>query len=275
VRVREIGPVPYGRPLGRHVEHDDRSRGYRAPRAGELVSVRHERHHAVNDQGILGSCTGQALASAVACTPLWEPLTDLGVVPDRGFAEEVYSRATSLDEFDGQWPTEDTGSSGLAACKAAVERGVISGYRWAFGLDETLAALTLAPVMIGVAWYSSFDEPDDDGLVEVGARAYVRGGHEVCLTELDVERQLVWFDNSWGPTWGQSGRACMSWATLGRLLGEEGDAVVPVPVSEPAPVPEPVDDDRSWLVDAVKALIEALRGLLATLVDLLGRLVGR
>ena len=39
--------------------------------------------------------------------------------------------------------------------------------------------------------------------------------------------------------WGVNGSFTMSWATLDRLLHEQGDGTVPVPVAAPAPVPAP------------------------------------
>jgi hypothetical protein len=163
-----------------------------------------------------------AVASDGRTVPWWFDLDTPG-------AERIYSKATHVDPFPGEWPPEDTGSSGLAACKAAKSFGLISGYSWAFGLEEVLAALVLRPVMIGIDWWSSFDEPDPDGRISIRPGATVRGGHEICLDEIDAEHGRVWFTNSWGDGWAHKGRAWMSWATLGQLLADGGDAVVPVP----------------------------------------------
>jgi hypothetical protein len=43
----------------------------------------------------------------------------------------------------------------LAACKAAQR----AGYRWGFGLDDTLQALQNGPVMLGTRWYEGMDNP--------------------------------------------------------------------------------------------------------------------
>jgi len=231
--------------LGRLVEHDERSRAYRvAPVTAELRSVRWWRHAPITDQGELGSCTCEALVSAMACTPAYEPVMRRHprLVLDHRLAERLYRVATQVDAFPGAWPPDDTGSSGLAACKAARRAGYVSGYRWGFGLDDTLSALRAAPVMLGVRWYEGMDAPSWSG----EARVYgsLRGGHEVCLTGIDVDAKRVWFDNSWGEAWGVDGRAWMSWSTLEELLAEDGDAVQLVPAVDVATFWQRV---RAWL----------------------------
>ena len=193
------------------------------------------------------NCTGNAMVGGLGCSPTWDPLQVFPDPPllDQALAVAIYSEATRLDEFTGTYPPDDTGSSGLGVCKAAKARGLIGGYQWAFGLEETIRAACLNPVLIGVNWYSSFDLPSDDGELWLAGRAYVRGGHELVITEVDAENERVWIDNSWGPEWGVAGRAWMSWATLGRLLEERGDAVVPVPLDVDVR-PQPVVDAVAW-----------------------------
>lgn len=153
------------------------------------------------------------------------PLHVTGRVLREPDAVRIYSEATVLDGFDGTYPPDDNGSSGLAACKAAKNEGLIGSYRWAFGLDEALAALVLSPVMVGVGWYDGFDAPNPEGLVHVSGS--IRGGHEFTLIGLDVKAETVFAVNSWGTGWGLHGRFCFSFADLSRLLTEDGDAVVP------------------------------------------------
>ena len=215
--------------LGRLVEHDERSRAYRVQRyPGVLKSVEWKRNAPVADQGELGSCTCEALVSTLAADPMYRPFHKRypRVSLDHSTAERLYRSATRLDEFAGAWPPDDTGSSGLAACKAARRAGYISSYRWCFGIEDVLSALMTGPVMIGVNWYDDMFSPDNDGRLMVGGR--VAGGHEVCLTGLDFDNYRVWLTNSWGPSWGVGGRAWLAWTALERLLGEQGDAVVPM-----------------------------------------------
>lgn len=225
-----------GKPLGRHVQHDPRSRGFAAaPRVRRLRSVRHTCHIGILRQHV-GSCTGNSATSALACTPFWDtlpPAVRSGL--SQPYADQVYSDATRIDPFPGEWPPTDTGSSGLAVAKILHTRGLISGYTHAFDVDTALRALCEAPVLIGVSWWSSFDTPAADGRVTITKGAYERGGHEVVLDQIDARRRRVWFRNSWGPGWGVEGRAYMTFATLERLLRENGDATVMVPLTAPAP----------------------------------------
>lgn len=241
-----------GKRLGRHIHHDPRSLDYQVvagPR-GALVSVRHERHIPVLDQGELGSCTGNAAFGACGTSPLYDaiPVDDVDrPTSDEAFDEAqavaLYSAATKLDDYDGAWPPTDSGSDGLSVAKAAKAVGLISGYTHATSLDAALTALQDGPVITGVNWYSSFDTPATDGTISITRHASVRGGHEFVVDELDVENERVGFTNSWGASWGVDGRAYMSWDTWERLLGEDGDATVFVPVTEPAPTPTPQPDD--------------------------------
>lgn len=211
------------RPLGRHLEHDDASRAFPAERAAALKSAKHKRTRKPFDQGDLGSCTGNAMCGVLVTQP-WKH----SKFSERT-AVELYELATTLDNVAGAYPPDDTGSSGLAVCKAAQQLKYISAYHHAFGLDHALAALVLAPVIIGINWYDSFDTPGAGGLIEIADGAQVRGGHEVELLEIDVDRQIVRGPNSWGPDWADHGYFEMSFETLGRLLSEGGDCTVPVP----------------------------------------------
>jgi hypothetical protein len=208
--------------LGRHVHHDPRSRNYPAAMASSLKSVAHRHYGPILDQGQLGSCTGNALTQALMCAPLHKP----GRILTEADAVALYSRATELDPIPGHYPPTDTGSDGLDVCKAAVEKGYLSAYHHAFGLDQALAALVLSPVIIGIDWLTGCDQPDSNGLIRYAGT--VRGGHEVCLNAINVEHKLVRALNSWGDGWGHRGAFYMTFDDLGRALARQGDVTVPV-----------------------------------------------
>ncbi|HKT01661.1 MAG TPA: hypothetical protein VJT31_19220 [Rugosimonospora sp.] len=220
VQIPEV--VMPGMRLGRNIDHDDRSKAFPAMVAA-LQTARHERRCPPFDQGQLGSCTGNAMAGALMTDPLYQPGRDLSEKD----AVELYAEATRLDRFPGVYPPDDTGSSGLAVAKAAKREGYISAYRHAFGLQQALGALVVGPVITGVKWYSSFDQPLATGEVQITADAFVRGGHEFEVNGIDVENRRVWCVQSWGPTWGGLGDGTfwMSWDTWDKLLQEQGDVV--------------------------------------------------
>lgn len=102
-----------------------------------------------------------------------------------------------------------------------------------------IPVLDQGEVIAGINWYNSFDSPDKTGRIRIGPGATVRGGHEIVLDELDVACRLVWFTNSWSSSWGKDGRACIGWDDFARLLKEDGDVTVFVPLTQPAPTPTP------------------------------------
>ena len=207
------------RRLGRHVEHDPASLAYPAAVAPQIITTVHIRHCPPYDQGNLGSCTGNAMAGLLMTGPFWQPSRTL----TEADAVNLYEKATHLDGVPGVYPPDDTGSSGLAVAKAAKAHGWIAGYRHAFGLNHALGALTVAPVIIGINWYDSFDTPDKNGLIRITPGAQVRGGHEVCLRAVSVENRQMRGTNSWGASWGLGGEFLLGWDDLARLLAEHGD----------------------------------------------------
>ena len=212
-----------GKRLGRHVHHDPRSWNFAAPRAAQIVSVKHAATGLPLDQGQIGSCTANALCGALDS----DPNLSAGTPYDETEAVKVYELETKLE--GKPYPPNDPGGSGLMVCKAAQQMGLITSYQHAFGIQHALEALVLRPVITGVNWYDSFDNPDPQtGEVTIAAGATVRGGHEIVADEIDATNKLVWFWNSWGTSWGQGGRFCMSFDTWDQLLQQQGDATVPV-----------------------------------------------
>jgi hypothetical protein len=213
-----------GMPLGRHVEHDPRSREFEAETATRIISVKHDATGLPLDQGDKGACTAYATCAALNSSPDFKGRVYTGTDGDH-----LYSRETA--EEGEPWPPNDPGGTGLRVCKAAKELGWISRYTHCFSLNSALRALVLRPVITGISWYSSFDTPDPDtGICSITDSAFVRGGHEICADEIDADKELVWLWQSWGK-WGLdgSGRFAFSFATWGRLLSEHGDVTVPMP----------------------------------------------
>lgn len=215
------------KPLGRHIEHDPASREYPfaltlAPSV--LHDVMHHRYGSIFNQGQLGSCTGNAAAGAVNSAPLHVARRTL----HEADALKLYELATVLDGLPGQYPPDDTGSSGLAAAKAAKQSGYISRYLHAFTVEEAVSALQKGPVITGIDWYEGFDRPSPEGHVSISGQ--IRGGHEVVARGYTVaptlDDSLVWLDNSWGTSYGKAGHFCFTVGTWRQLLADQGDATI-------------------------------------------------
>jgi len=215
-------PKDAGRRLGRHIQHDPASRGFPADQAPAIVSVVHAAVGLPLNQGNVGSCTAEALCGALDSAPNFAG----GASKTQSDALELYEVETKLEH--DPYPPNDPGGTGLLVCKSAKQLGWISSYKHAFGVDQALKALVLRPVITGIHWYTSFDTPDPQGLVEIAPGATVRGGHEVVANEIDAANSLVWFWNSWGDQFGIGGRFCMTFETWGTLLQQQGDVTVPV-----------------------------------------------
>lgn len=198
---------------------------FSAARASSEKSVLHGHSAPVLDQGDSNSCTGHALAQCLNTDPFVKCRQDY--LSSRN-AFDFYSLATRLDAFKGSYPPDDTGSSGLAACKAGVRRGYLRGYGHAFGFKGFCRVLQTQPVLVGTAWYSGMNAPDKAGFV-VASGEY-EGGHEYLALGIDYERKALTFLNSWGAGWGRNGRFFMSFDVFSGLLADRGDVVVPAAI---------------------------------------------
>lgn len=209
--------------LGRHIQFDERSRGFSVQKLCHTDPIRDcvwvRKKHAFN-QGNTGSCTGNAVVGLLVT----EPFVPWFSLVSEVTAMSIYRQATTLDDIPGAYPPEDTGSTILAAMKALVRQGRAKSYHWCFGLDDTLRTLSnVGPVAVGVNWYESFDFPDAI-TDQIRLSGSVRGGHAVELLGVDTHTKMVIGINSWGPSWGREGQFALSWGDLDRLLHENGEA---------------------------------------------------
>lgn len=200
----------------------------------------------VLDQGSEGSCVGHAWAHEL----LAEPVAVQAI--DHLYAVAIYLDAQRIDE----WPGEDySGTSVLAGAKTVQTRELITGYRWAFGLQDVLDTLgTLGPVVLGCSWLTGMDWPDENGWIKADGDR--RGGHAILIRGVNFEDRYVTLHNSWGPGWGLEGTAKLPFDDLDRLLGEGAEACVPmgrrlVPPAPEPPAPEPT---KSWWAQLLAAL---------------------
>src|SRR3954452_241460 len=154
--------------LGREIVHDERSRGF-AMRATVDRSTWHTKTIRIydptpNPSQVVGNCTGCAKAMQLNAVGNRKA----GVVLRMAQADQAYSLATTLDPWPGSWTApswDDTGSSGLAAAKAAQKLGIGGTYRWLFGgADEVVQAVMDGHVVnVGTTWYDRMFDQDERG----------------------------------------------------------------------------------------------------------------
>jgi hypothetical protein len=223
--TRDIIPVDPANPfaLGRHVHHDSRSRNYPAELARKAIDVFHQSVGLPLNQGQLGKCTAEGLCGRLNTQP-GQPAETFRVFTDTD-SDQLYGVET---ENEGQpWPPNDPGGSGLAVCKAAKQLGWIKSYGHTFSFGDALKGLTKRPFIVGTNWYQSMFQPGDNSLVTISPDSAVAGGHEYLCVQNITEQQLLGFWNSWGQDWGKGGMFYMTYATVERLLAEQGDVTFP------------------------------------------------
>ena len=228
-----------GMRLGRNQWLDGRSLAYMVENdAREMANGWQDQHWervlTILDQGQLGSCTGNAGTGALGTQPFYDAVGK-SVLPDdpqdadaaQEFAVQLYSDATVIDGYPGDYPPDDTGSSGLAICKVLKSRGTISRYRWARTAYGLLRLLQAGPVLQGMPWYNAFFEPDAQGFIDAdrgwpgSGRA---GGHEVEAVGVEINNDdafdsVIIYANSWGTSWGDNGYFRMRLRTYEDLHG--------------------------------------------------------
>lgn len=228
-------------PLGRHVDHDPRSRGFSfvpdlAPKTLQAKSVQWSMTSTVLNQKKSSSCTGNAIA-ALLNTDLFTPVrkkVHRGTLLTETDAVRLYSKATALDNLPGVYPPNDDGSSGLGAAKAAKFYGYIDRYTHCFSFDHFRAALQTQPVIVGTVWTNDMFTPRN-GILSVGplTDANIAGGHEYLVRGIDYGTELLTIRNSWGKGWGAGGEAFIRFTDFVALLGVQGDVTVPHGVGLP------------------------------------------
>lgn len=230
--------------LGRSVEHDERSRAFAARRifgVEQPQDVKHQLMLPPLNQSV-GSCTIHTMLALNSFDEHWRSLTDAqksAILADpEAFALTWYRYVTRNDEFPGAYEPDDTGSSGVSACKTVVHHGYANGYIHGFGLADAMTILNHKPYGQGTNWYGSMFYPSSSGEVKISAGSSVEGGHEYTAIGDDVAQKRIWYRNSWSANWGINGDFWMSWATVDRLLHEDGDVVALTPNDLPAPEPD-------------------------------------
>jgi hypothetical protein len=258
-----------GKRLGRHIRHDPRSLAYVLPEADTIVTVQWDRVIPVLNQGNVGACTGNACTGILGTLPDDGDLAALigaGLVLDENEALTLYSAAEVIDG-NGPYPPNDNGSSGLSVAKAALARGLCSGFLHALSVAGAHTAIQSGPFMVGSDWYDSFDTPDANGVVAIAPGAAVRGGHEYECVGYDLASDLWHLVNSWGTAYGVAGHFYYSTATFSSLLASSGDVTSLVPLSQPAPVPSnpsPAVNHISFLEEVFDKVRDEFRGIEAS-----------
>jgi hypothetical protein len=218
--------------------------------------------HWSHDQGREGSCVGHGCAMERAITNSTQNkiLRALRLYTRRYDPLDLWNEAKLIDEFPETQPGDDNGTTVRAGYDVLRDRGprriALGGIklnasgdpvvddqherapdidegvirtRWATTVDEIRTAIAEGiPVVIGVDWFSNFDDPISFGVDKWIGRAGwqntgVRGGHCVCLYGASDKRQAFKMKNSWGRSYPL---VWLTYNAMGGLLGRNGEAAL-------------------------------------------------
>lgn len=237
-----INKLPQRDPrLGRHVEHDSRSKAFafKVTTPKKDATIFWEDDAPILNQKNLGGCvgfTGADIANTQLFTPVRKALNN-GKFYGNTDGISFYKGATANDDIKGTYPPNDTGSSGLGLAKYLKKIKVIDSYTHAFTWDAYIQAILTQPVAMGTLWTNQMFNPDAGGQIHVGALTNdnIAGGHEWSIRGRDVKRGLNLGRNHWDSTWNPTtqaqklpGEFWISDADLKLLLSPqaEGDVTV-------------------------------------------------
>lgn len=199
------------------------------PRMGATLRI--ERHHhtgAVLDQGNTPQCVGYTGEQFLSSAPYM--MRKGRRIPS---GTSLYHGAQAHDEWPG---TNYAGTSGRGLMRYLLLLGEITEYVWAQRIEDVRDfILTRGPVCVGSDWYSGMSSPrwvDHPKTGGVRNDAYVeptghyQGGHEYLFIGYSRRRHAFRLINSWGPYWGENGRAWMAYDVANHLIfAQNGDAV--------------------------------------------------
>lgn len=229
------GSTTADRRLDRIARFDPKSRDFPITATIDLTKPRTKtwRGGPVTNQGREGACVGHGTTGELTALPVRVKFAD-----PQAYAFTAYHDFQHRDPWPGCHlgsrcpvaPTPDSknydGTEVLTAMKVLTERGFYSEYRWAFGLDDLILALShVGPAVLGIPWHEGmYDAPG--GKVKVTGDKV--GGHCILARGVSLPRKAVLLRNSWGREWGIGGDAWISFADLETLLHDDGEACVPV-----------------------------------------------
>jgi C1A family cysteine protease len=174
----------------------------------------------VLDQGATSMCVAYSGGKYLMTHPVTNALPNL---PD------LYKECQRNDEWEGE---DYDGTSVRALMKVFKNRGFVSEYRWAFDVQTLTGALiNHGPVVMGTSWYMDMFVPDDNGYItptgqNAGGLAYLLVAANTQRRNPDGSKGAVRILNSWGPGWGQGGRAWLTLQNLEKLLKDWGEAAM-------------------------------------------------
>jgi C1A family cysteine protease len=182
----------------------------------------------VYDQGLLGSCTANAIAAALVYQQLQQRVQKL-VEPSRLwiYYEERKREGTTASDAGAQirdgikvvvsegfppeeeWPYDPSKFADPPPPKTYedAKRDLVTAYVRLVQLEQMLmGALAQGhPFIFGISVYESFEQAQDGDIPMPQPDEQLLGGHAILATGYDRKERRFSFRNSWGSDWGDKG----------------------------------------------------------------------
>lgn len=175
------------------------------------------------DQDETSHCVAFATVAELNATPVTD---DDKSAAAHAFFEQVKAQDVAMGNVFRE------GATTLAGVKAAMAAGRISAYFWGYTVNDVVDCLVRkGPVILGTTWYDDMFEPAESGLVRprgayAGGHCYLALGYWPAGRLPGITDPVIECQNSWGRSWGKSGRFYLSLNDLDTLLGQYGEAVI-------------------------------------------------
>lgn len=203
------------------------------------------------DQGDTPQCVGYSGGQFLQTEPV---ITMDGPTPTA-----LYDLAQRNDEWPG---TDYDGSSVRGLAKGLIGLGRLKSYVWGTSAAEVRDfIITTGPALAGTDWLSNMFYPDPKtGTLKVSGS--LAGGHAYLLSGYDARYNRFEMTNSWGKSWGKSGKAWIKFNDLDRLIARQGEMC--------AAIEQPVTAAQK--LDPIQSVLDTVQALQARLAELEERL---
>jgi hypothetical protein len=142
---------------------------------------------------------------------------------------DLYETSKDYDPWDGN---NYDGTSTDAPFRLLAKREQIAEWRWLFGVDQLWNWVhNYGPAAAGTIWTTEMFRPRTDGHITPDGEPV--GGHAYRIVQAQERRsgghtqRRFRVVNSWSRNWGQNGRCWIDYDSMGELLAQDGEVVVP------------------------------------------------
>ena len=189
------------------------------------------------DQENSNHCVGYSMAHFGINLPTFTPYS-------KQEAREMYYKCKVVDGDPGA----ENGTTIRSAAKVLQDMGAIENYAFARSIDSIRWwLLNRGPLIVGTIWSEGMMVPNEDGILDI--TGFVLGGHAYLVNELTKDG-LFGIKNSWGPGWGENGKAYITIEDFKRLFHYGGESLACVELENYKVKRE------HWLIRLIKRILE-------------------